>query len=199
MNFRFVTVKIFPARWSIYRYSIFSRGKLRYFRFPFSFIHLYLDFSLYLFLNLLFYIVFSLSLSLSPSCLLWLSFLLELLSLLSILPREKSSITINVPVVYMARDVMILMRENSFRGHWKGWVLKIETLSGPEMATSEVSAIWAQKKLKSWSNLPPFSLCLLSILPYYFCHFCFFSSHSCLLLKFVHVFSASLFSHFLVF
>jgi hypothetical protein len=34
-------------------------------------------------------------------------------------------ITINVPVVYMVRNVMILMRENP--GHWKGYALKIET------------------------------------------------------------------------
>jgi hypothetical protein len=32
-----------------------------------------------------------------------------------------------------------------FEGHWKGWALKIETFLGPEMATSEASAIWAQK------------------------------------------------------
>jgi hypothetical protein len=40
----------------------------------------------------------------------------------------------------MARDVTILMRENPFRGP----VLKIETFLGPEMATSEASANWAQ-------------------------------------------------------
>jgi hypothetical protein len=28
--------------------------------------------------------------------------------------------------------------------HWKEWALKIETFLGPEMATSEASAIWAQ-------------------------------------------------------
>jgi hypothetical protein len=32
-----------------------------------------------------------------------------------------------------------------FEGHWKGWALKIETFLDPEMATSEASAIWAQK------------------------------------------------------
>jgi hypothetical protein len=37
----------------------------------------------------------------------------------------------------MAQDVMILMEENPFRGHWQGWALKIETFLGPEMATSE--------------------------------------------------------------
>ncbi len=33
---------------------------------------------------------------------------------------------------------MILMRQIYFRGHWKGWALKIETFLGPEMASSEV-------------------------------------------------------------
>jgi hypothetical protein len=32
-----------------------------------------------------------------------------------------------------------------FEGHWKGWALKIKTFLGTEMATSEASAIWAQK------------------------------------------------------
>ncbi len=36
-------------------------------------------------------------------------------------PRERyGKITINVPVVYMARDVKILMRENPFRGLLEG-------------------------------------------------------------------------------
>ncbi len=40
---------------------------------------------------------------------------------------------------------MILMREIHFEGDWKGWALKIKAFLGPEMATSEASAIWAQK------------------------------------------------------
>jgi hypothetical protein len=32
-----------------------------------------------------------------------------------------------------------------YKGHWKGWALKIETFLGPEMAASEASVIWAQK------------------------------------------------------
>ncbi len=32
-----------------------------------------------------------------------------------------------------------------FKGHWKGWALKVESFLGPEMATSEASAIWAPK------------------------------------------------------
>ncbi len=62
-----------------------------------------------------------------------------------ILGLEKERVTITVPVVYMARDIIILMRENPFRGHWKGWALKIETFLGLEMAKSEASAIWARK------------------------------------------------------
>jgi hypothetical protein len=59
-------------------------------------------------------------------------------------------LTINVPVVYMERDVMILMRKNPVSmAIGRGWALKIETFSGPEMATSEASAIWAQKSLGS--------------------------------------------------
>jgi hypothetical protein len=43
---------------------------------------------------------------------------------------------------------MILMRKNPVsRVIGRGWVLKIETFLGPEMATSEASAIWAQKSL----------------------------------------------------
>jgi hypothetical protein len=57
-----------------------------------------------------------------------------------------------VPVVYMARDDIIRMRQIYFKGHRKGWALKIETLLGPEMATSEASAIWAQK---STLDTPP--------------------------------------------
>jgi hypothetical protein len=32
-----------------------------------------------------------------------------------------------------------------YEEHWKGWALEIETFLGPEKATSEASAIWAQK------------------------------------------------------
>jgi hypothetical protein len=59
---------------------------------------------------------------------------------------HKRHITINVTVVYMVRDVLILMGKIHFEGHyWEGWALKIETFLGPEMATSEASVIWAQK------------------------------------------------------
>jgi hypothetical protein len=36
-----------------------------------------------------------------------------------------------------------------YKGHCKGWALKIETFLGPEMATSEASAIWAHPIKKS--------------------------------------------------
>ncbi len=35
--------------------------------------------------------------------------------------------------------------EIHYEVHWKGWALEIETILGPEMATNEASAIWAQK------------------------------------------------------
>ncbi len=45
---------------------------------------------------------------------------------------------VNIPVVQMAQQVMILTQALSIcEGHWKGWTLEIETLLGPEMATSE--------------------------------------------------------------
>jgi hypothetical protein len=38
--------------------------------------------------------------------------------------------------------------QHHYEGHWKGWwALKIETILGPEMATSVASAILAPKKL----------------------------------------------------
>jgi hypothetical protein len=39
-----------------------------------------------------------------------------------------------------------------YKGHWKGWVLEIETLLGPEVATSEASVIWAQKSREQFRN-----------------------------------------------
>ncbi len=32
-----------------------------------------------------------------------------------------------------------------YKVHWKGWDLKIETFLGPEISTSEASAVCAQK------------------------------------------------------
>jgi hypothetical protein len=46
---------------------------------------------------------------------------------------------------YMARYVMAC--NIHYEGHWKGRALKMETFLGPEMATSEVSVIWARKSL----------------------------------------------------
>ncbi len=50
-------------------------------------------------------------------------------------------ITINVPVVYMARDVIILMRAISITSAIGRVGPEIETFLGPEMKTSEASAI----------------------------------------------------------
>ncbi len=37
-------------------------------------------------------------------------------------------LTINLSIVYMARDAMFLCGQFQYSGHWKGWVLtKIET------------------------------------------------------------------------
>ncbi len=40
-------------------------------------------------------------------------------------------------------------RQIHYEGHWVGWVLKIETFLGPEMANCEASAIWALKSSKT--------------------------------------------------
>jgi hypothetical protein len=50
---------------------------------------------------------------------------------------QNSNITINVPAVYMAQDVRILMRVRSITRA----IVHIETFLGPEMATSEASAV----------------------------------------------------------
>jgi hypothetical protein len=41
---------------------------------------------------------------------------------------------------------MILIEQIHFEGSWKRWALKIKTFLGPEMAKSEGTAIWAQKR-----------------------------------------------------
>ncbi len=60
--------------------------------------------------------------------------------------RKCAGITINVPVVYMGQDEMIFM--------WATFILRAlervgpenqDFFCGPEMATSEASALWAQK------------------------------------------------------
>ncbi len=61
----------------------------------------------------------------------------------------------------MGWDVMNLMGETPFRGpNWKGWALKIETFLGPEMATSDSSAIWTTLAfLKiAWSSISLYCL-----------------------------------------
>ncbi len=46
----------------------------------------------------------------------------------------------------------------NFEGYWKGWVLKIKTFLGPEMATSEASAIWARKSRDVQGPPTPFNI-----------------------------------------
>jgi hypothetical protein len=57
-------------------------------------------------------------------------------------------LVLNVPVVYMAQDIMILTWALSITraiAPFEGLGPEIETFSGPEIATSEASAIWARK------------------------------------------------------
>ncbi len=53
----------------------------------------------------------------------------------------EGKLTINVPVDYMARYVMVLRRATLLRGALRGVGPKIETFLGTEMATSEANAI----------------------------------------------------------
>jgi hypothetical protein len=46
-----------------------------------------------------------------------------------------------------------------YEGRWKGWALEIETFLGPEMATSEASAIWPQPH-------PPPEICKVTLRTY---------------------------------
>ncbi len=51
--------------------------------------------------------------------------------------KIKLFLTINVPVVFMARYVMVLRGATSLRGALEGVALKIETFLGPEMARAK--------------------------------------------------------------
>ncbi len=55
-------------------------------------------------------------------------------------------LTINVPVVYMGRDVWIWMGGNLQRGLFEGVGTESEIFLGPETATRAASAICAQKR-----------------------------------------------------
>ncbi len=50
--------------------------------------------------------------------------------------------------------------QHHYKGHWKGWALKIKTFLGPEMATTEASAIW------TLSNAPSNDVAHLKIIKY---------------------------------
>ena len=62
-----------------------------------------------------------------------------MLQILAILVGKTACfITINEPVDYMPRAVMILMRgQRHYAGHWKGWAMKVETFLGPETAQAK--------------------------------------------------------------
>ncbi len=51
--------------------------------------------------------------------------------------KDDRKLTINVPVVYMARDVMILMGENPFLGPLEGVGPENRDFLGPEMTTAK--------------------------------------------------------------
>jgi hypothetical protein len=54
-------------------------------------------------------------------------------------------IAVYAPLIYTAPYVMCLMRADPLRGQAERcWALEIKTFLGPEIATSEASAIWAQ-------------------------------------------------------
>ncbi len=59
--------------------------------------------------------------------------------------RPANEITINVPVVFMARYIMVLRGATSLRGALEGVGPENRDFFGPWNGTSEASAIWAQK------------------------------------------------------
>ncbi len=71
--------------------------------------------------------------------------LLSFQSFISYSRRIKYIITINVPVVYMARDIMISCGQHPLQWPLEGVGPENRDFLGPEMATTEASAIWAQK------------------------------------------------------
>jgi hypothetical protein len=52
---------------------------------------------------------------------------------------------ITIVPVYVTGYNDFVAATSHYKGHWKWWALKIKTFFGPEMATSEASAILAQK------------------------------------------------------
>ncbi len=61
--------------------------------------------------------------------------------------RNFIGITINVPVVFMARYVMVLRVQHHYEGHWKGWALKITVFLGSEMARAKRVSFGPKKKV----------------------------------------------------
>ncbi len=58
-------------------------------------------------------------------------------------------ITINVPVVFMARYVMVLRGVTSLRGHWKGWAQKCRDFQGPPLPMPLVMMLHPSKPLST--------------------------------------------------
>ncbi len=78
---------------------------------------------------------------------------------------EAARKTIKVPVVYRARDLMILMRAPSItRAIGRGRGPEIRDSFCPLMATSEASAIWAQKSRTHSLSIYLHVICLQNVL-----------------------------------
>ncbi len=58
--------------------------------------------------------------------------------------REDDDVTINVPVVYIARDIMILMQANPLQRPLEGVGPENQDFLGPERPKTKASDIWAQ-------------------------------------------------------
>ncbi len=69
--------------------------------------------------------------------------------------QDGGKVTINVPVVSMARYVRNDFEAGNihYEGHYKGVGPEIGTFLGPKMATRAASAIWAQKSHPRFSFL----------------------------------------------
>ncbi len=76
----------------------------------------------------------------------WLSLVYVLSSLGSVYTGPEFVITINVPVVFMARYIMVLRGATSLWGALEGVGPENRDFFGPWNGTSEASAIWTQKR-----------------------------------------------------
>ena len=58
-------------------------------------------------------------------------------------------LTIYGPMIYTAPYVMCLMGQIHYKGHWKGWAMKVETFLGPEKAEQSKSCVSPKKSKTS--------------------------------------------------